>query len=207
MRTRVYIDGFNLYYGSLRGSDFKWVDPVALSRVILPRKNKIDLVRFFTAKISARGDDPDAPQRQQTYLDALDAHCSGLEIHYGHFLVSKVRMRLASPIPGGPTTAEVVKTEEKGSDVNLAVHMLNDAWRNDFDVAVVLSNDSDLAEPMRMVREMGKTVGLLTPEGRRLSKELKQYASFMRPVRIGAIRRCQMPSPIPGTGIHKPKSW
>lgn len=207
MRTYVYIDGFNFYYGSLRGSAFKWVDPVALSRTILPGKNRVQLVRYFTAKISARDDDPDAPQRQKTYLDALQAHCEALEIHYGHFLVNKTRMRLANPPPTGPTTAEVIKTEEKGSDVNLAVHMLNDAWRDTYDVAVVLSNDSDLAEPMRLVREMGKTVGLLTPEGRPLSKELKQHASFMRPVRTGAIRRCQMPSPIPGTAIRKPREW
>lgn len=207
MRTYVYIDGFNFYYGSLKGSPFKWVDPVALSRAILPGKNRVQCVRYFTAKISARMDDPDAPNRQQTYLDAIEAHCDGLHIHLGHFLVHPTRMRLANPPADGPGSVEVIKTEEKGSDVNLAVHMLNDAWKDMFDVAVVLSNDSDLAEPMRLVREMGKVVGLATPEGRPVSKELKGYANFMRPVRIGAVRRCQMPSPIPGTNIRKPQGW
>lgn len=207
MRTYVYIDGFNLYYGALKGSPFKWVDPVALSRTILPGKNRVQCVRYFTARISPRPEDPDAPNRQRAYLDAIHAHCDGLKLHFGHFLVHPTRMRLARPTPDGPSSVDVIKTEEKGSDVNLAVHMLNDAWKDVFDVAVVISNDSDLAEPMRLVRAMGKVVGLATPEGRPVSKELKGHASFMRPVRLGAVRRCQMPSPIPGTTIRKPQGW
>lgn len=49
-----------------------------------------------------------------------------------------------------PPVCRVWKNEEKGSDVNLAIHLLNDAWNNRFDVAVVVSNDSDLAEAMRL---------------------------------------------------------
>jgi hypothetical protein len=58
----------------------------------------------------------------------------------------------------------VWKTEEKGSDVNLATHLLHDAYRNDHELAVVISNDSDLVVPIQIVRhELGKPVGVFVP--------------------------------------------
>lgn len=53
----------------------------------------------------------------------------------------------------GPTVVKVIKVEEKGSDVNLASHLLLDAFQGNFDVAAVLSNDSDLVEPVRIVTQ------------------------------------------------------
>ena len=51
-----------------------------------------------------------------------------------------------------PEFTQVYKTEEKGSDVNLALHVLNDAWLDQYDCAVIVSNDSDLAESLRLVK-------------------------------------------------------
>jgi uncharacterized LabA/DUF88 family protein len=66
----------------------------------------------------------------------------------------------------------VIKTEEKGSDVNLAVHLLNDGWLDAYDCAVVVSNDSDIAEAMRLVRHHhGKRIGLITPRKRKSSNQ------------------------------------
>ena len=73
---------------------------------------------------------------------------SCLEIIYGSFQTHKKRLPLANPPAGGVGSAEILDTEEKGSDVNLAVHLVNDAWHGRFDCAVVVSNDSDLAEAM-----------------------------------------------------------
>ena len=67
MATIVYIDGFNLYYGALRGSPSKWLDIEALSRRLLP-KDDIHLVRYFTARITARPDDPQQAQRQENQV-------------------------------------------------------------------------------------------------------------------------------------------
>jgi hypothetical protein len=53
-----------------------------------------------------------------------------------------------------PDVVRVLKVEEKGSDVNLASHLLLDAFQGSFDVAAVLSNDSDLIEPMRIVSQV-----------------------------------------------------
>ena len=84
MRTRVYIDGFNLYYGCLKGTPYRWLDLTALCRACLP-KNRIDLVRYFTARISPRPNDPNQAMRQQTYLRAL-ATDPLVEVHLGHCL-------------------------------------------------------------------------------------------------------------------------
>jgi uncharacterized LabA/DUF88 family protein len=87
--------------------------------------------------------------------------------------------------------ARVIKTEEKGSDVNLATHLLHDAHRGPFDVAVVISNDSDLLEPIRIVRrELGKRVGILNPHPKP-SRALLPHIDFIKPIRAGALRAAQ----------------
>ena len=104
--------------------------------------------------------------------------------------------------------ANVVKTEEKGSDVNIAVHLLNDAWLDLYDCAVIVSNDSDLAESLKLVKtQHKKRIGLVTPGKSHPSKELMQYADFVKRIRTGVLAASQLPDPIPGTTIHKPASW
>ena len=92
--------------------------------------------------------------------------------------------------------------------MNLAVHLLNDGWLDAYDCGVVVSNDSDIAEAMRLVRELdGKRIGLVTPGTRRTSRQLKRYADFSRDLRPNALRRSQLPERIPGTNIRKPVLW
>ena len=107
----------------------------------------------------------------------------------GHFPSHAVRAPLVNPV-GTQLMAEIVKTEEKGSDVNLAVHLLNDGWLDAYDCAVVVTNDSDIAEAMRLVRQQhGKRIGLVTPGARRPSQQLMAHSDFARHVRPGALRR------------------
>jgi uncharacterized LabA/DUF88 family protein len=160
--VNVYVDGFNLFYGALRGSPHRWLDLGALCSALLPN-DEIHRIRYFTARVTSRPGDPGKSQRQDVYLRALRT-VPGLTIHFGHYLTSTVRMPLATPPPTGPRTVEVIKTEEKGSDVNLATYLLLDACRGDCDVAVVVTNDSDLKEPITIVREdLGMTVGVVNP--------------------------------------------
>ena len=101
-----------------------------------------------------------------------------------------------------------LRTEEKGSDVNLAVHLLNDAWQDEYDCAVVVSNDSDLAEAMRLVREQReKFLDLMTPGNRYPSQDLTEYANFHRSIRRNLLERSQLPNLIPDTNISKPEEW
>lgn len=162
MKTYIYVDGFNLYYGALKGTPYKWLDLAKLCQSILP-KNQIVKIKYFTARVSARPDDPQQPARQQAYLRALST-IPNLEIIYGRFLSSKVHMRLTNPPVKGSPYVQVYKMEEKGSDVNLGVHLLHDGHLSVYEVAIVISNDSDLVEPIRLVQQdLQKPVGILNP--------------------------------------------
>jgi uncharacterized LabA/DUF88 family protein len=210
MRTYVYVDGFNLYYGALKDSPYRWLDMKSLFTNILQPKNNILKIKYYTARVSARPDDLDAATHQDIYLKALELHTPELTIVEGHFLQKQVRMKLATPI-AGQTYAKVLKTEEKGSDVNLAVHMVNDGWKNLYDCAVVCSNDGDITEAVRIVRrELHKTVLLVVPGDpikRPTSVELKRWASYTLRIKPDALAASQMPNPIPGTTFHKPLGW
>lgn len=211
MRTYVYVDGFNLYYGAVKSTPYKWLDLKALFVNILQPYNKILAIKYYTAKVASRSDDPDAPNRQTIYLNALRAHIPELQITRGHFLQSTVRMRLANPKPWQNKTVEVIKTEEKGSDVNIAVHLLNDAWQNAYDCAVVCSNDSDLSEALRLIRKQhNKRIVLVVPGDpvlRPPSIQLKRFANAVIQITEDHLRASLLPSTIPGTSIHKPPRW
>lgn len=207
-RTNVYVDGFNLFYGALKGSPYKWLDLEALCHHLLP-KDTIHRIRYFTAKVSARPGDPQLPVRQETYLRALET-LPTLSIHLGVFYVSTTRAYLANPPASGPKTAEVIKTEEKGSDVALATYLMLDACRGDCETAVLITNDSDLREPLRLVRdELGLRTGVINPhEARRRSRALQ--ATFFKQLRRGALAASQFPAELndaAGRKITKPADW
>jgi len=210
MRTYVYIDAFNLYYGCLKGSKCKWLDLAAFCRASLPT-NQILQIRYFTALVSARPNDPHQPIRQQTYLRAVRTF-PDISIHLGHYLETKVRMKVVNPPASGADKVLVYKTEEKGSDVNLASYLLMDGFENLYDAAVVVSNDSDLAEPINLVRKrLNKRVVVLLPcaGNRRPSVQLQKVAAKSWKVDLGLLASCQLPRDITddyGT-ISKPASW
>ena len=206
-RTIVYVDGFNFYYGAVRRTQWKWLNPVALFQNALGPQNTLIKVKCFTARVRPTPTDPNVHVRQGTYLRALQAHCPLVELYYGHFLRHCVAMEHANP---PPPRVDVWKNEEKGSDVNLALHLLNDAWLGSYDCAVVVSNDSDLAESLRLVKAQNhKIIGLITPGApkRKTSLHLRKHADFVRPIRAWMLTASQLPNPIPGATIRKPASW
>ncbi|HVC62374.1 MAG TPA: NYN domain-containing protein [Acetobacteraceae bacterium] len=218
MRTIIYVDGFNLYYRLLdKRPALKWLNIKTLAEKLLKSDNHVTGVRYYTAHVSGRID-PTAPARQQIYLDALRT-VPEVSIHLGTFLVSEkfsglakppdFRPRLTLPQPW-PDVVKVVKVEEKGSDVNLACHLLLDAFQGNYDVAAVISNDSDLVEPIRIATQiLHKPVGLLSPVTNP-NPELSRAASFIRRISVSDLAACQFPDPIiqaDGTPIAKPVSW
>ena len=207
----VYIDGFNLYYGCLKDTPYRWLDLGTFARAIVPRRYSINEIKFYTARVSATPNDQNVAYRQEAYLRAV-ATIPDCSIHYGFFLTNKVRMPLVKPKPGGPTMVRVVKTEEKGSDVNLACHLVVDAYEKKCDAAFVISNDSDLLDPIRIARRrLGMTVGLATPfrPPGRPANVLTSEADFRRPIRRGTLAKSQFPATLTDkTGtFHKPASW
>ncbi|MCA0903221.1 NYN domain-containing protein [Qipengyuania aquimaris] len=209
MRTRVYVDGYNLYYACLKRSPHKWLNIHQLACSQLP-KNSIDKTRYFTARVSARPHDPKQPQRQETYFRAL-ATIPEIEVHFGHFLTHEVSMPEAAAWKSGQyKPVRVVKTEEKGSDVNLATYLLMDAADDLFDVAVIISNDSDLKEPIRLVKDkFGKRIVLLGSRKTRLSGALKPHADFIRQFGPKALEDAQFDSELTDKvgKFNKPSDW
>jgi len=101
-----YVDGFNLYYGSLRGTEYRWLDLESLCGQWVKPDAELVAVKYFTAKV---------------------------EIVYGHFLTRTATRLLENP-PKGRRKGDIGLRsvwiqEEKGSDVNLASHMLTDGFR------------------------------------------------------------------------------
>lgn len=254
MRAIVYVDGFNLYYGALKGTKYKWLDLISLSKQIIPTSNVISKVKYFTARVSGAAD-PDSPRRQQIYLSAIQTFPE-IDLHFGSFLAKSMwrpiinlpiagetiscglpvvipagnhsvtgsrpqslkvgsypshgqRRRKKAPRPEPDAVlAEVHAMEEKGSDVNLAVHLLNDAWKNSFDVAIVISNDTDLVEPIRLVtQERSKSVYIVCPGRWSAAPKLVQVATFQRHIRNSMLLNAQLPDQIPNTSIRKPANW
>ena len=216
-RTIVYIDGFNLYYRALKGTPHKWLDIAAMSRAVLPSTCTVTRVNYYTARVSGRTD-PTAPARQNAYLRALST-LPDVVPHYGNFLANQKWAGLVQPptfrppvqLPAGaqPNVVRVWKTEEKGSDVNLGVHLVRDAFKGEFDLAAVLTNDTDLVEPIRIVtKELGLLVTLLCPQGQPATS-LKNVATGVRHI-APYVGPCQLPDPVvlpDGRLVQKPAGW
>ena len=219
MRTRAYIDGFNLYNSLPKSEDgvrrHRWLNPNALLNAVYPLARELDAIKFFTAAVvqtavdEASGDITKG-ERQQIYWRALRT-LPNLEIIEGFFLSRQVFMP-AADFACSRQFVRVVKTEEKGSDVNLATHLLCDAFDNAFDRALVVSNDSDLVLPIdRVVNCFHKRVGvvIVPRKGRPPADRLRQAASFHKIISPEFLAKSQFPPMLEdGLGkFSKPRSW
>lgn len=206
--TYVYIDGLNLYYRALKDTSYKWLNLERFCDLLLPN-SQVATIRYFTAKVSHLPKDPDASQRQAVYWRALDT-LPRVDRQLGLFKVrSKWRYLDGSVglLRPGPEVARVRLPEEKGSDVNLASWVLLDGLRGTYDEAVVISNDSDLRTPVRMVQEdLGLPIGIVNPDR---SRPDQLHGSFHQPLRTWHLASSQFPAEVTdGLGtFHKPPSW
>ena len=150
MKTFFYIDGFNFYYSAVKGTPLRWIDFRALFTRLFPR-SQIACIKYFTAEVDALPGDPQQPLRPQAYWWALRT-LPDFEIHLGHFRPRRTRAKVVNP---PPNTIEVYKTEEKGSDVNLAAHLLTDGFRNRYECAIVVSGGGTVLE--NMLRRMPRS--------------------------------------------------
>lgn len=116
MRTNVYVDGFNLYYGAVKDTPYKWLDIRRCCELVFP-KNEIAEVHYCTAIVTDAPWNPQQSLRRKTFIRALES--TGVEVRYGSFQSNLVKMPLATPPAKGSRMVDVIKTEEKGSDVAL----------------------------------------------------------------------------------------
>lgn len=187
--TNVYIDGFNFFYGCLKGTPLKWVDLSALSADLL-RGHRIGTVNYFTALVKSRSDDPQQNLRQEAYLRALRG--AGVRIHFGQFQTRTKVVRLAKLHRRRPQYAKARVTEEKGTDVSLGAHLLWDAFHGEMTCALVISNDADLQVPLDMATKLGVSVITVNPHRHKGQKD-HLAGSERRALRRSHLERNQFP--------------
>ena len=214
-RTSAYIDGYNLYYGLLKGTPYKWLDPVRFVSSLLRDGHELLAVKYFTSPVKTYPYDTAALDRQKVYLQALST-LPRVEIIQGFYRKDAVLMPAheeecrSCPI-AKDGFVKVIKLEEKRTDVNIASAMLLDAFNDKADVFVLVSGDTDFIAPVNIVRkDFKKTVLVFNP---RDSKSwLRDYASYYRDIPRDLPAQCQLPDTIPygkrgDRFIHRPAAW
>ena len=207
LRTTVYVDGLNLYFGCLKDTPFRWLNVAELCRRSLPAACSLTHIHYFTGRISSNGRDPEGAANQQTFLRAL-ATLPNLTVYCGETTESVRRRPLAFPVAGLPSYVDVLERQERGTDVHLSTLLLRDAHRNAFDVAVVISDDSDLVRPIEVVRrDHEKPVQVLSPRGR--AHHLAGAATHFQPIDPQHLRDSQFPPLLADAAgpFHRPNGW
>lgn len=206
MRCWAYIDGFNLYNGILRRTGCKWLNLLALCERLRP-EDTVERVKYFTALVERRTDDPDQQRRQRIYWRALDTlgcvervegkfrrRATHLPLEESVRLLEELSRRGCDVAGLRPMMVRVLRSEEKGTDVNLAAHLVNDAHAGRFDVALVISTDSDLAGAIRLVtREVGRPVYVCKPDRGARTVELQTAASGIFDLKASALAASLFP--------------
>lgn len=204
----IYVDGFNLYY-NIKKTNYKWLNLKLLIKSFNFQNCHISKIRYFTANVINKPNDPNIKTRQDFYLRALNT-IPELEVHFGQF---KRREILGELLEKNNTMykkkVKVAKFEEKGSDVNIATFMLADCLLDECQVPVLVSNDSDLSNALKIIKEKTKKpIGLVTPDTFFVT-ELKKYSTFRRKITEDHLRRSLFPKRLKdnkGTFLC-PKRW
>lgn len=187
------------------GRRSKWLDLESLVESILEkkyRKNEILSTKYYTAHVSGV-QDKTKPYRQNAFLRALELHPRSLKIVYGKFLI----VEGYRPTVDSKELVKVYLPEEKGSDVNLAVHMVFEATQDLYDVAVVVTNDTDMREAFRIVsEELKKKIILVQPQRVKTANSLSQYCFDVLKFKTDDLISNQLPNTV-GPNIRRPDEW
>jgi len=203
-RVISYVDGFNLYFG-LKEKGWKkyyWLDLVALSQALLKEDQHLEHCHYFTARIRNHSNMAQNASRQTLWLDALACQ-QNLKIHYGHYLEKQRECKSCG--------AKWIAHEEKMTDVNIATQILSDAFDDKFDVALVISGDSDLTTPIKTVLERfpRKRIIVAFPP-KRHSDQLRKTATASFTIGESKLRNNRLPKTIKtqtGFTLTCPESW
>ncbi len=205
-RSIVYIDGFNLYYGALKGTQHKWLN---LERFFhyLRSDDDIQRIRYYSALLSGpRG------ARQEIYLKAI-ATLPLVSVSLGRFKAKQVHCRVGACQHAGNRIFQA--PEEKHTDVNIAVDMLDDAYQCACERMVLVSGDSDLVPGLNRVKARFPSIELIVYVPSRnpvrgAAVELRASADKDRTLPLNLLPKAQFPASVPdGSGgvIRKPQGW
>jgi uncharacterized LabA/DUF88 family protein len=213
-RVFVYVDGFNLYYRRLQNEPgLKWLCIKTLAERLCAQVGRVELVRFFTAKVDPESEPPSAKQRRQiTYWEALR--------HSGVDVVEGIIESPERDCKGAGCNRRIRIRSEKMSDVNLALHAYRDYLEQSPDVIYILSGDCDVLPCLKMIREASqkikkpvmRMVCLPTDEDGMLFSRLPNHYQIARTVKLGQsdIRLSPLPDKIeirPGLWVERPDVW
>lgn len=235
-RVIAYVDGFNVYYGlknACRDADYfhlanggkpsecmgrmlYWLDIRAVILSVLRSDERCVAIKYFSAtrrvpQLVAVADV--APyiasnERQTIFLDALRT-LEDLEVILGWYSEK-------TPHLCPECQHQWPAFEEKMTDVNIATHLLRDAYEDSCDHAIVMSADADLAPPIEAVQATGRTVTVVLPPGRRRADRLRKTADHTRNLKIRHLRdkmlaneihRSGLPPLVRPTRWEKPSGW
>ena len=205
-RSIVYIDGFNLFYGALKGTTNKWLNLEKLFYMLRKDDNIID-IKYFTALVTGHKKD-----NQEKYLLALETLPKVTTI-LGRFKMTSIRC--TNSLCDFTGDRHFNKPEEKRTDVNIAVHMVSDALQNKCDRIILVSGDSDLVPSLNMIKLNfpEKEIIVYIPARnavRGAAVELRSSADKNKTLPNNLLSKSQLPNPVingDGIKIEKPESW
>lgn len=200
-RVITYIDGFNLYFGmkDQYNNKYLWLDVEALSNSLLLPDQSLVATKYFTSMVTNQ---PDKEGRQRTYLDALKTSTS-CHFYYGRYQSNIIHCKGCGSNWPSP--------KEKMTDVNIATQMLMDTFTDQFDVAILISGDTDLIPPIQAIKSLspGKRIGVYFPPHRH-SIQLKSVVDFSGLIGKNKLRHSQLPDNISkpdGFVLSRPATW
>lgn len=228
MKTICYVDGFNLYYGCLKATGYKWLDLYKLFARIINENNpdaKLQQIKFFTApiktKLASRGDVAGAAQN--TYHRALNTlYPEHISIFEGYFSLEEGSFLEYVNPPDKTLRMKIWRLEEKQSDVNIALEAYRDASHGLTEQVIFVTNDTDQEPTLKALRHdfPELKIGIVLPikkqnsgsvtRARPGNNRLSIYADWTRAyIRDEELKQSQLPSVIPThkKAIKKPDYW
>lgn len=188
-RVAVYFDGFNLYHGlsDLKADHLKWVNLWKLSELLISRNTqRLVKVAYFSAFAEHFKNTPQEPSlhRHKAYVAALEA--KDVQFVPGNFANRKWNFS------GGPRyRATWKRREEKQTDVAIGVNVIRDAFKDEFDIAMIVSADADMQPVFRMMRLEfpNKTCITVAPPNRPHHQSLIELADDVRTIRRSQVEK------------------
>ncbi len=187
-RVVFYVDGFNLYHSILEasaysgyGNKLKWLDLDHLLQTYLSPDERLIRIKYFSAIYTHN---PSKAQRHKRYIKVLKH--KNVDVILGKFKRKSLRCKKCKQ--------KYQTFEEKRTDVNIAIHVIRDAYKDIYDTAIIVSGDTDLIPAIKMLKEdfPSKQIGVVFPYGRK-NLELEKNVNFSRKIFLEDMEKSILP--------------
>lgn len=199
-RVNVYVDGFNLYFGLIAAQyhNYKWLDIRGMSENLLINNQQLCEVKYFTSYVR---NNQEKEKRQKTYLEAIET--KGVQLILGKYQLNREKCYSCGNSWSSPN--------EKMTDVNIATHLMIDAFNDCYDTALLISGDTDLVPPVKAVLNQfsNKKIIVVFPP-KRFNNQLKSAGTAHIKIRKSVLKKSQLPQQVvkpDGYTLKKPDQW